>query len=365
MPKLVDKWAGRLYGTNTGNFFIELKQEGENLTGVVRIMDNLYGLSIYDLTGSYRDKLILHCVPRAAPNGQLVGEVTAEAVLTPEGNLKGTWHSTIGTAGTFDAYPHDISPDAQSDKRTQGMPEQIFNKNMPIGSIRLFSEDVKRLIAFIEQDFRIPRSIVTYTVRGSQATKYSDDLLREVETLGEIKYLKISIQEPEAYGINRVVVVEFLENGLSEVRVSGISEAWVLGKAESIAQALRPKQNNLVTTYKKYGLNINAIIFFAMLILIPEVRSWQGRTAFVLCVFLLLTILLWIHGRFIPNTIIYLTGKKPSFFARSWPTIVSWLVATSSSIFAAWVFYLLPEFCVKISFLTSSSIFHAKYFLHG
>jgi metallo-beta-lactamase family protein len=28
-------------------------------------------------------------------------------------------------------------------------------------------------------------------------------------------------------------------------------------------------------------------------------------------------------------------------------------------------FILLPEFCVKIAFLTSSNIFHAKYFLHG
>jgi hypothetical protein len=343
MPKLVDKWAGRLYGTNTGNFFIELKQEGENLTGVLRIMDNLYGLSIYDITGSYRDKIIFHCVPRGVPNGQLVGEVTAEAELTIEGNLKGTWHSTIGTAGTFDAYPHDIRTNVQSDTRTQGVPEQIFNKNIPIGSIRLFSEDVKRLIAFIEQDFRIPRSIVTYTVRGSQATKYSDDFLREVETLGEIKYLKISIQEPEAYGINRIIVVELLENGPNEVRVSGISEAWVLGKAESIAQVLRPQQNSLVTTYRKYGLNLYAIIFFAMLILIPEVKSWQDRSVFVLFVFLLLTILLWIHRRFIPNAIIYLTGKEPSFFARSWPTIVSWLVAASSSIFAALVFYLLTK----------------------
>lgn len=343
MPKLVDKWAGRLYGTNTGNFFIELKEEGENLTGVLRIMDSLYGLSIYNFTGSYRDKIILRCVPRSTPTGLLVGEITVEGALTPEGNLRGTWNSTIGTAGTFDAYPHNIRTGDQSGTKTQGMPEQIFNKNIPIGSIRLFSEDVKKLITFIEKDFQIPRSIVTYTLRGSQATKYSDDFLREVETLGEIKYLKISIQEPEAHGINRIIVVELLENGVNEVRVSGISEAWVLGKAESIAQLLRPQQNSLVTTYRKYGLNLYAIIFFAMLILIPEVKSWQGRSVFVLFVFILLTILLWIHRRFIPNVVIYLTGKKPSFFVRTWPTIVSWLVAASSSIFAAWIFYLLTK----------------------
>jgi hypothetical protein len=340
MPELANKWAGRLYGTNTGNLFIELQQDGEKLSGVIRIMDSLYGLSVYDFTGTYKDKIDLYCVPRATGKEQLMGEVSIEAILTPEGNLRGIWHSTVGTAGTFESYPHDIKVNAQSNIEARGIPEQIYNKNIPIGSIRLFSEDVSRLIAFVESDFHYASSIVTYNVRGSQVTKFSESFLKEVESLGEINYLKISIQEAEAHGINKVIVVELVADGVSEVRSSGINEAWVVGKAESIAQALRPKQNSLVTTYKKYGLNLNAIIFFAMLIAIPSIESLLGRGGFVLVVVALLYILLWIHRRFIPNTIIYLTGKMPSFIARAWPTILSWLVAVSSTLFAAWVFHL-------------------------
>jgi hypothetical protein len=59
-------------------------------------------------------------------------------------------------------------------------------------------------------------------VRGSQVTKYSEDFIREIDTLGQINYLKITIQEPEAHGINKVVVLELVETGVSEVRVPEI-----------------------------------------------------------------------------------------------------------------------------------------------
>lgn len=343
MHKLVTQWAGRLYGTNTGNLFIELQQDNDTLSGTVRFMDSLYGLSVFNCSGTCGDEIRLLCVPVSPPRDQFHGDVTVEAFLTPEGNLRGNWSSTIGTAGTFEAYPHDISAAKQSLNTADGVPEQIYNKNIRVGSIRLFTEDVKRLISFIQQDFRTPRSVVTFNVRGSQATKYSDDFLREVESLGQINYLKISIQEPEAHGINRIIVIELLENGQSEIRVSGINEAWVVGKAESIAQFMRPKENTLVTTYIKYGLNLNSIVFFVMLIAIPEVRTWQDRGKFVFSVFALLNVMFWLHSRFIRNTVIYLTGRQPSFLERNWPTIVSWSAAATSSLFASWVFYVLTK----------------------
>jgi hypothetical protein len=342
MSGLVDKWAGKLYGTNTGNLFIELNQKGSDVSGVIRFLDDVRGLAIYNFTGKFKDRLILDCIPDKSNQDQELGNIVAEAVLTPEGNLRGTWHSSIGTAGTFDAFPHYINWD-QASKEAVKIQEQIYNKNISIGSIRLFSEDIKRLIDFVGHDFKQASAIITYNQRGNQVTKYAKDFLRDIDELGEIKYLKIFIQEPEAHGINRVVVVEFVERGISEVRVSGINEAWVVGKAESVFQAIRPKQNTLVTTYKKYGLNLNTIIFFAMLIAIPEIIGWKNRSLFVVIVFTLLNILIWIHSKFIPNTIIYLTGKKPSILSRIWPTILSWIVMASSAIFAAWIFYLLTK----------------------
>lgn len=343
MPILAKRWAGRLYGTNTGNLFMELTQDGANVKGVARFMDHLYGLALYEFAGEFDESLKLDCKPLNPKEGQELGDIKVEAILTPTGYLRGEWHSTIGTAGTFDAFPHEISSVPQDISKPDNVPEQIYNKNIRIGSVRLFSDNIKKILAFIKQDFTQGRSVVTCIVRGSQVTKYSEDFIREIETLGEINYLKVTIQEPEAHGINKVVVLELVENGVSEVRVSGISEAWVLGKAESIAEEIKPNQNVLVTTYRKYGLNINAIIFLAMLVAIPEISSWFKRAIFVVTVVILLSFLLLLHRKFIPNTVIYLTKQEPSFFKKAWPTILSWVIAVSSSLFAAWIFYLLTR----------------------
>lgn len=343
MPSLVKKWAGRLYGTNTGNLFLELTQDGESIKGIVRFLDNLYGLALYEFTGTFDGKLKLNCKPLDSSIAEGLGDVTIEAILTPEGTLRGDWHSTVGTAGTLEAYPHDISSAYQDSTKAYNLPEQIYNKNIQVGSVRLFSDDVKRIISFIEQDYTIGRAIVTYNIRGSQATKYASDFIRDIENLGEVNYLKITIQETESYGINKAIVLDLVEHGVSEVRVSGINEAWVLGKAESIAQEIKPRQNILVTTYRKYGLNFNGIIFFAMLVAMPSMNGWKDRSVFAVTVFVLLNLLLLIHRKFIPNTKIYLSQKKPSFLKRAWPSILSWVIAASSSIFAAWVLYLLTK----------------------
>ena len=343
MPELATKWAGRLYGTNTGNLFIELTQDGSNVKGVARFMDQLYGLALYEFTGEFDESLKLHCKPLNPKEGQGLGDIEVKAILTPEGDLRGEWHSTIGTAGTFDAFPHEVSSVPQDSSKPDNIPEQVYNKNIELGSVRLFSDDIKKVLAFIKQDFTQGRAVVTYVVRGSQVTKYSEDFLRDIEMLGEVNYLKVTIQEPEAHGINKIVVLELVKNGVSEVRVSGINEAWVLGKAGSIAEEIKPNQNILVTTYRKYGLNINSIIFLAMLVAIPEISSLFKRAVFVVTVVILLGFLLLLHRKFIPNTVIYLTTQEPSFFKKTWPTLLSWVVAASSTLFAAWVFYLLTK----------------------
>lgn len=138
-------------------------------------------------------------------------------------------------------------------------------------------------------------------------------------------------------------MIELVANGVSEVRVSGINESWVLGKAESIFQILKPSQNFLVTTYRKYGLNLNIAIFFSMLIVIPDIEGWKSRALFVAVVFLLLNLLLFIHNKLIPNTAIYLEQARPGFIRRAWPSILSWVIAASSSLVAAYIFSILKS----------------------
>lgn len=336
-------WAGRVFGTNTGNFFLELDSSGEGVTGTLRLMDTQFGLTVYQVTGSFDGILRLNGEPLQAPTGVQVGSIEASATLTPEGHLRGEWKSSIGTAGTWDAYTHGVLP---SDERTTGkvaIPEQFFTSTISLGALRLYAKDLLELIQFIRKDFVVGRPVATYAVRGNEVTKYFEDFQKEAAAVGELRRLKVTIQEPEAYGINKIVIVELNSLGQNEIRVQGINESWVIGKAEAIARILRTFEKGSVTTYKKFGLTLNQIIFLAMLVLIPAIESLWQRAVFVAIVVTLLGFLYWLHSRFIPNAVIYLGEQEPTVFQRVWPSILSWVVAATASLAAAYAFYWLTR----------------------
>lgn len=331
-------WAGRFFGTNTGNLFIELSKEGEEVAGTARLMDAAFGLNIYRMTGSFDGVLRLHGEPVHTPLGSEAGSLDVTGTLTQEGYLRGEWHSSIGTAGTFEAYPHDLPPSGQGVLGASQTPEQIYTSTILLGAVRLYAKDLWSFAEFIRKDFVVGRIIVTYVFRGSEVTKYLEDFKGDAATLAELRRVKLTIQEPEAHGINRVVIVDLNALGQNEVRVQGINESWVVGKAEATARSLRAFESPLVTNYKKFGITLNNVIFLAMLVLIPAIDSLGQRAVFVVVVALLLTALFWLHSRFIPSAVVYLGHREPSFLQRMWPSVVSWLIAATASLVAALVF---------------------------
>jgi hypothetical protein len=337
-------WAGGAYGTNTGNLYIELVKTGPDVTGTLRFMDNAFGLAIYRIEGTFdQETLRIAGKPEKSAEGVELGDLEIESKLTPEGNLRGTWTTTLGNGGTFVAFPHDTAVSSQHWSRGAPVPEQIYTRNLSLGAVRLFAEDVTQLFQHIQQDFVSGRLVVTFNVRGSEVTKYAEDFLQDSQSLGPLKYLKVMIQEPEAYGINRLVVVELNAFGGNEVRVQGIQESWVIGKAEAIAALMMRNQSTLITTYKKFGLNLNQGIFVAMLVAMPSITKWTERALFAVAVFALLAALLWLHAKFIPNATVRMEVERPTLFARTWPTLLSWLVAATASLVAALMFYWLTR----------------------
>ena len=119
MGNLTKLWAGRIYGTNTGNMFLNFEETGPILKGTLRFLDSQLGVAMYALEGSYGKEISLTGTPlKEAHDGIEFGTIQVSASLTPEGNLRGQWESSLGTAGTFEAYPHehDSSSQAQGSK---------------------------------------------------------------------------------------------------------------------------------------------------------------------------------------------------------------------------------------------------------
>lgn len=338
MGSLTKYWAGRIYGTNTGNFFLTLDEGGPALHGTLRLLDSEYGVAVYEVVGEYNDHVELTGRPSHAGEGIELGTVTATAHLTTEGQMKGEWVSSLGTGGVFVAYPHQEDAVPTEPSESSAAPEQIYTHNIVLGALSLYAPDVRTLIAEIRKDFTTGKPVVTFSTGTGEVTKYVEDFLEQLPMLGALSYFKLQIQEPEAHGINRVVVVELRAYGINEVRAQGINESWVIGRAEGLATLLRRHQNSLVTSYKKFGLNLNQIIFLAMLVAIPEIESLVKRGIFVAVVFSLLATLLWFHSRFIPNANIRFGESTPSTLSRIWPTFASWLFAVAASVVATYLY---------------------------
>ena len=322
-----------------GNLFVEIEPTNGEFNGTVRFMDERFGLVIYSITGTF-DGINIKFSGRCtqAPQDVVNGDITANGTLTPEGNLRGKWSSTIGTGGTFNLYPHDSHNEA---KGTTGLlPERIHTATRTLGAIRLYADDFQDLVGFLSKDFGQGRVIATYRERGNEISRYASELTGVDFRSGELRYLKLSIQEPEAYGINRSATIELSAEGRNEVRVQGVQESWVIGKAEAVASLLRQHQKTLSTTFRSFGISILNILAVATLILLPELSTYK-RIIFVGSMILLGWGIVQAHLRFIPNVSIYLSPRQPSSIERAWPQTLSWLIAATSALVASIVYGLL------------------------
>lgn len=344
MGAIARLWAGRIYGTNTGNLFLEVDIEGEQVRGSLRVMDQQFGLTVWDVVGTFADQTLrLAGKPKQAPDGIQIGDIEATGQLTPGGSLKGEWKSAVGTAGTFEAYPHTGATAGTVAAKADGapeIPEQVFTSTITLGALRLYRADLEQFVNLVRRDFLVGRPVVTYRVRGNEATRYFEDFLKEADSLGDLKALKLNIQELEAHGINRVVTFECSPEAGNQIRVQGVNESWVMGKAESLARTLKTSEKIFVTTYKKFGLTLNQLIFIAMVVVIPAIDVLIFRAAFAGTVVVLLMFLVWLHSKVIPNFVLYLSKREPSLLQRWWPSVLSWLVAVTSTLAASYLFYL-------------------------
>jgi len=338
MPKVVTQWAGHLFGTNTGKFFLEFdKNESEDeLTGHLRINDDVFGISQYVVKGTFSEKLIFSGEVVFCEENVKAGKLTAEATLDPKGILRGTWETTIGTKGTFIAAPQNS--ETQNINSNKIYPEQIHNATKDLGALRFCLTDLKNLIVEIKKDFSSDtKVIITYSIDGHHTTQYSDEFMKEAEKrgLGELKELRIYIQELEFNNINRSISVELGVNDSNKITVSGSQETWVIGKLTKARAWLKRYESYLVTKYKKFGLNVNAIIFLTMLVFVPSIQTKIMRAYFVGLTFIILILLLFLHKSCIPIFEMKTNAMRQSWFARKRPAFISFIGTILSGVIIA------------------------------
>lgn len=102
----VGRWAGNVYGTNTGRVLIDLADEEGELRGTIRINDTAAGLAIFSCSGPVAPELDLELVPLSAQPDVEIEAGRVRGNLRLDGSISGEWETAAGTAGTFHVFPH-------------------------------------------------------------------------------------------------------------------------------------------------------------------------------------------------------------------------------------------------------------------
>lgn len=108
IPDISGYWTGEIRGTNRGGVTLDIKQEGEKLSGIAKMHEPALGGYEYIITGVIKeDGISLRLLPGRHTGGLQLGIVQAVCRLEEDGSISGRWKSDIGTEGIFTAQKHE------------------------------------------------------------------------------------------------------------------------------------------------------------------------------------------------------------------------------------------------------------------
>jgi predicted nucleotide-binding protein len=104
-------WTGSISGTNQGGFTLDVRQDGEKISGVAKIAEPSLGQYEYLLQGTVTDVLSVRMVPTRQSSGAFqLGNVQVICSMDAAGLLTGRWKSDIGTEGVLSAKRFESKP---------------------------------------------------------------------------------------------------------------------------------------------------------------------------------------------------------------------------------------------------------------
>lgn len=327
---LIKRWAGKAYGTNIGNVFLNLDGEDQALTGTLRMNEPGVAIAVYAVQGSFEaPTLTLTGQSQSQVEGLEFGDLRATGIMNPKGEIHGDWESTIGTAGTFVLYPHM----GREQPEDGALTDQFHVARHNFGVIEIDRDQIIDVGENIRRDF--PQVVVT-VVSGTEQAHYLDAFKKLQFTVDRAEILKIFARKPDDKGADQVISIEFGPHVNTAV-TQGANRAWVLGQLETLKHDLKQYERSYVTNFKRWGLSINQLLLLGAVVLLPSFSSLLDRAIFMGAGLALIVGVNWLHSRYLPFAAIYLREKKNGFLKRLWPSAASWVLGIIAVVVAGLV----------------------------
>jgi hypothetical protein len=354
-------WNGTIWGTNAGPILVELERNGQRLSGSFLLIEPALGATRAKIEGIWKESDEFEAaleqftgdfsVPVQLPkDGYIEGKLDASKSV-----IEGKWKTASGTNGKFVmALGPKIDPQLpiQQVSATQAISpskDQVSSQSpngplvtttLNLSSVRLDKVGLTNLAEVIKEGTAVDNPTINATHRGREYIHTSvSSLLQEPALPDSVETVIIAANEPIIGRGFKTVVVRLIKDGQNTIYVSGYDRIWVEGKARQIEVFLKNYQSKTVGFWRKYGANVNGLLFLVLIGILPSIPSLSNRMKVIAVTFLLLVLLRLTWAKSV-NTRVFLRGEVIPRHIR----YAEYILTPLAVIFSAIVAYLIQRY---------------------
>lgn len=344
--KFAGNWAGRVFGTHTGNMFLCLEYKENIYSGVLRFNSDIYGIVTYDVKASQTDldNLVIEGSPTIKQEGLDYGLLEGRARLSIKGEIHGEWHTSIGSGGTFVVFPQ---PTLNEEIEAAEPTPRLHTKRINIGPVSISKDDIIEISERLDKEFKSGRLVITI-VSETEEILNLEELRSKKFAPEKAALVRLFARRPDGVDSENMVEIEFGQN-FNVVLAQGADQSWVIGRAEKLKSEMKKYEKLYSSQLNVRGITVPRLFFVLAIIASPSIPTLQSRLIFFGIVIALLMASDWIHEKFFPFSTIFLGRKRSSKLGAVLMTILSWLITvTAGTISALLAAYLIGYFDLSI-----------------
>lgn len=284
-------WYGHLNGTLAGNLFLEIEDAGERRVTARTYVNGqvTVGVGPLRMEGLLEVRLI---PPPSGADDQSGGYADVVFLEATPARLRGRWSTSDGHAGVFLAVPGEPAANGPRVEQQGAQPASADNQSVPLQMIQrtgrlpklhLFRDELKELADLMKHLLPSPFEVVfAADINGEEFRRTGNHFWNLPALPKKTGFASLNVTEPGA-GLVRSISITFSANNSSFV-VSGPDDVWVAGTFRKLETVLSSKYGRWRWPIEKYALNINGLVFLAMLAYLPELNLGQRLIALAVVV---------------------------------------------------------------------------------
>jgi hypothetical protein len=315
LPNLSGAWLGDTFGSHRLNVYSEVLQENDALTVKLHVapIGGSGQTGVFSGNGKLEGKefSVALKAESADPNVVVTGEV--KLTIRNADAMDGTWEMSDGSKGKIQLSRYRTPADASNRKSLQ-----LITKEHSFGALRITRTDIEQLIQVLGQLITGAEVIVTEVSKRNTIRLFSKEYLERQPTADVIDSLIFSIDQ-NTTDLRNSISVNLNRVGESKIFAQSPDQRWARNTASELQELIEAKSNWVLEFYRKYGTNINGLIFLILLVILPGL-SLQGRIAWTFSVVVFLSMHLAIYRKASQTIITIAAPKKRKSVREAFPT---------------------------------------------